>query len=189
MNLTTMRLLLVLAGIGLTSSAFAQQLERVKIDLRDAAFAEIDPDDDSILTIESNRVDPVKRRRVTPVTRWRTEARTRVVLVDGEQKEQTYLVKIPLTEMTVQEYSVEHTDATQRAAFDLSQVKLWNLSGESVPAEEIKSRVPKRFPVILLQSPWDDSQPLTEAQAAVLREGTLLLYPETAVWRSGEPQE
>ncbi|TWT92041.1 hypothetical protein [Stieleria varia] len=84
------------------------------------------------------------------VTKMRTEQRTRMVNVNGNQVEQTYTVHVPYTE-TIVDPMVPVSAGIKPSALDANDFEYYDLHGKSLSVTEAGERMNKLVPVFLME--------------------------------------
>ena len=107
-------------------------------------------------------------------TSYKTETRTRKVVENGEAKEVTYTVQIPVT--TVSNTKENFTPTEQDRSVPVSSVQAFDLKGNPLSMVEWTTRLTTPQHVLLLREPINESNKLNPFYAAILREDTLLLF-------------
>lgn len=121
--------------------------------------------------IETNvAVAPIR----TEVT-FKTEKRTRKLIVNGKSIEREYTVQIPVVnEVVVQKEN--GNSANQQRSFPASAVQAFDLKGNSIDREAWIKSLEKPRHVLLLKEPIGEMNKLNPFFSEILREDTLLLF-------------
>lgn len=160
----------MLASFATTSSAFAA--EELPFTLNDAAVLEPAADEEVASTvIRWNRAESVEK--TVSVVKVRKEKRTRTVLKDGKEEEQTYIVAVPYTEEVVQR-SLEAKP--MELTLPLFKIAAWTLEGDQLSEEELVKRLANKTLAFLVKSPIRVAPPLSDQQRLMIREDALLVY-------------
>jgi hypothetical protein len=147
-------------------------------------------DDKARLVLMAPKKQAETRTRTVAVTRMVTEARTRVVKdPTGNNVEQTYHVKIPVTEQFEQEYVTFAITGMQQHEVDFSAVRAWRLSGEPLDAGKLSEWLKESRKVFALEMPLTEKFTATEPYyAEVLKPDTVMIYlPPGELSKTGLP--
>lgn len=123
-----------------------------KVNLRNTAIAKIESiEGTKTIVIKSPEwVDEVRQRDVT-VTRTLNEARTRTVTREGKQIEEAYTVKVPVSSVQAQDYTVRIL--TGKYLPDLiipvNNATVWKVTGEKLGTDDIEEMLAKATLVVL----------------------------------------
>ncbi len=107
-------------------------------------------------------------------TAYKTETRTRKVVENGEAKEVTYTVQVPVT--TVSNTKGNFTPTEKDRSVPVGSVQAFDLKGNPLSTAEWTKRLVAPQHVLLLREPINESNKLNPFYAAILREDTLLLF-------------
>ena len=107
-------------------------------------------------------------------TSYTTETRTRKVVENGETKEVTYTVQVPVT--TVSNTKENFTPTEQDRSVPVSTVQAFDLKGNPFSMADWTKRLATPQHVLLLREPINQSNKLNPFYAAILREDTMLLF-------------
>lgn len=108
------------------------------------------------------------------VTSYSTETRKRKVVENGETKEVTYTVQVPIT--TVSNTKENFTPTEKDRSVPVRTVQAFDLKGNPLSTAEWTKQLATPRHVLLLREPINESNKLNPFFAAILREDTLLLF-------------
>ena len=108
------------------------------------------------------------------VTSYNTETRKRKVVENGETKEVTYTVQVPVT--TVSNTKENFTPTEKDRSVPVSTVQAFDLKGNPLSTADWTKRLATPRHVLLLREPINEANKLNPFYAAILREDTMLLF-------------
>lgn len=164
---------LVLASLVIAQDAAKQVPPMMRLDFNDVAMIELARADDTSITIERSRAN---RASGVPVTRMRTEQRTRTTTVNGKQVQQTYTVSVPYTEVVTQSVTTKAPVDDKPRTFSIAKISAWYSNGQRVADEALADSLRVPVAAILLKSPWLEGVTIEPSHRALIREDTLFLH-------------
>lgn len=150
----------------------------VKIDLANCVTLTEGVDVKGLLSVE---LPQMERRTVTksvPVQKTRQEVRSRIATVDGVPQEQTYVVTVPYTEIVTQAVSVAVPGEPRVVSLSLDDVDAWDKSGSRISSDQLKAKLARKQPAIMLDKAWPKGGKIPAAQLAVLKDDIVFVYSE-----------
>ena len=146
------------------------------LDFADAALIQMAITDVPSITFITSKVENVNRSRNLTVTALRQETRTRMVVVDGKQVEQSYVVNVPVVKQVKQNYSVAESGVNEPTTIPIAKIMAWDLDGKKVDSADLAVRVSEPAAVLLLRRPWIKGVTIEPSHRALLREDVLFVY-------------
>ena len=124
----------------------------------------------SIAKFGGREADPAQR----VVTTYQTETKMRTIVVNGENKEVTYTVQVPVS--TVVNAKENLTPTEKDRSVPVSTVQAFDLKGSPLNTVEWTKRLANPQHVLLLREPINESNKLNPFYSSILREDMLLLF-------------
>jgi hypothetical protein len=160
-----------------------QPSEFPALSFKDTAVAQASPDSSSVMFIFPELILESKTRDI-PVQKFRTEARTRTVDVEGKTVEQTYTVNVPYTEMITQTYQIEALGVappsnapTKRVNVLMKDIRAWHVEGDAIDATSLGTLLPQWAHVFAMEMPAEiDFKGVDPYYASFLRPQTIVFY-------------
>jgi len=107
-------------------------------------------------------------------TTYRTETKTRQMIVNGQVKKQTYSVQIPVTSQV--QTKENFTPTEQDPSIPVASIQAFDLKGNPLETDKWTKQLETPKHVLLIREPINETNRLNPFYAATLREDTLLLF-------------
>jgi hypothetical protein len=170
---------MALAGTCLAQDSAAQkptQLPPPELSLSNVKLVKLSEDKKSLAVIAPKTRSETQTRLENKVE-YLEETRTRVVTANGKQVAQDYVVKVPVSTMVEQTYTVEKLESSYQFDIPLEKLRAWRLDGTLLKAEQLQAACAKPVHMIVVETKEQTNfSKVDPFFASVLRPETIVVY-------------